>query len=46
LLVWLSDRSGKRRVARYNPTTAEWTFFDLPTRGTEIRHVSLLEQNG
>ena len=34
------------RIARYNPTTAEWTFFDTPVRGTEIRHVSLLELPG
>src|SRR6516162_5410282 len=39
--MWTTDR-----LARYNPTAGEWTFFDLPTRGTEIRHVSLLEQNG
>jgi len=38
--MWTTDR-----LARYNPTAGEWTFFDLPTRGTEIRHVSLLEQN-
>jgi virginiamycin B lyase len=38
--MWTTDR-----LARYNPAAGEWTFFDLPTRGTEIRHVSLLEQN-
>src|ERR1700722_7463987 len=39
--MWTTDR-----IARYNPTTAEWTFFDTPVRGTEIRHVSLLELPG
>jgi virginiamycin B lyase len=39
--MWTTDR-----IARYNPTVGEWTFFDLPTRGTEIRHVSLLERDG
>ena len=24
----------------------QWTLFDLPVRGTEIRHVSLLERDG
>jgi len=39
--LWTADR-----IARYNPGKAEWTMFDLPTRGTEIRHVSLLERDG
>ena len=39
--MWTTDR-----IARYNPATAEWTFFDTPVRGTEIRHVSLLELPG
>jgi streptogramin lyase len=39
--LWTSDY-----VARYNPTTNQWTTFDLPVRGTEIRHVSLLERDG
>ncbi len=39
--MWTTDR-----IARYNPTTKEWTFFDTPVRGTEIRHVSLLELPG
>jgi streptogramin lyase len=39
--LWTSDY-----VARYNPTTDQWTTFDLPVRGTEIRHVSLLERDG
>jgi streptogramin lyase len=31
-------------VAKYDPSTATWTLFDLPTRGTESRYISLLER--
>jgi streptogramin lyase len=37
--LWTSDR-----VAKLDPATNQWTMFDLPVRGTEIRHISLLEQ--
>jgi streptogramin lyase len=37
---------GADRVIRYNPDTATWTAFDLPTRGAEPRYVSLLERDG
>ncbi len=39
--LWSTDA-----VAKYNPTTSQWTLFDLPSRGTETRHVSLLEKDG
>jgi virginiamycin B lyase len=39
--LWTADR-----VAKYDPGKGEWTLFDLPVRGTEIRHVSLLERDG
>ena len=39
--VWGADR-----VMRYDPKTATWTAFDLPTRGAEPRYVSLLERDG
>src|ERR1700704_3834072 len=39
--LWTADR-----ITKYDPAKNEWTMFDLPTRGTEIRHISLLEQNG
>jgi streptogramin lyase len=39
--LWTSDH-----IAKYDPIAGKWTTFDLPVRGTEIRHVSLLEQNG
>lgn len=39
--LWTTDR-----VARYSPSTKQWTVFDLPTRGTEARYISLLEKDG
>jgi streptogramin lyase len=39
--LWTSDH-----IAKYDPTAAKWTTFELPVRGTEIRHVSLLERDG
>jgi len=33
-------------ILRYEPTNNKWTTFDLPTRGTEARHISLLEREG
>lgn len=39
--LWTADR-----IVRYDPATGQWTMFDLPTRGTEIRHISLLEKDG
>ena len=37
--LWTSDR-----IVRYDPAANAWTVFDLPVRGTEIRHVALLER--
>lgn len=39
--LWTSDR-----IFRFDPDTNGWTTFDLPVHGTEIRHISLLEQDG
>ena len=39
--MWVTDR-----VARYNPATAQWTLFDLPSRGTEVRYISIDERDG
>ena len=36
--MWMTDQ-----VARYNPTENKWTLFDLPTRGGEVRYVSVME---
>ena len=41
LNIWSSDV-----VLRYDPAADKWTTFDLPTRGTEARYVSLLERDG
>jgi streptogramin lyase len=37
--LWTSDR-----IVKFDPSTNAWTIFDLPVRGTEIRHISLLER--
>jgi streptogramin lyase len=37
--LWTSDR-----IVRLDPGTNTWTIFDLPVRGTEIRHIALLER--
>ena len=37
--LWTSDR-----VAKLDPATNRWTTFDLPVRGTEIRHIALHER--
>jgi len=39
--LWTSDH-----IAKYDPSANKWSTFDLPVRGTEIRHVSLLERDG
>jgi streptogramin lyase len=39
--LWSTDK-----VAKYDPGTNQWTLFELPTRGTESRHISLLERDG
>jgi streptogramin lyase len=39
--LWSTDA-----IAKYDQTTSTWTLFDLPTRGTETRYLSLLERDG
>ena len=39
--LWSSDQ-----IAKYDPAANKWTMFELPVRGTEIRHVSLMERDG
>ncbi|MDB5650158.1 MAG: virginiamycin hydrolase Vgb, partial [Hyphomicrobiales bacterium] len=39
--LWSTDA-----IAKYNPANSQWTLFDLPSRGTETRYISLLERNG
>jgi streptogramin lyase len=39
--LWTNDQ-----ILKYDPATAKWTIFELPVRGTEIRHIALDERNG
>jgi virginiamycin B lyase len=39
--LWSTDQ-----IAKFDPSTSKWTIFDLPTRGTESRYISLLEKDG
>jgi streptogramin lyase len=39
--MWTTDQ-----IAKYDPTAAKWTVFDLPTRGTEVRLASLRDLPG
>jgi streptogramin lyase len=38
--LWTTDQ-----ILRYDPSANQWTAFDLPTRGTEARYISLLERD-
>ena len=37
--LWTADR-----IVRLDPGTNTWAIFDLPVRGTEIRHIALSER--
>lgn len=39
--LWTNDQ-----IFRYDPGTDRWTTFELPVRGTEMRHISVNEHNG
>jgi streptogramin lyase len=39
--LWSTDQ-----VAKYDSIGGKWTIFDLPTRGTESRYISVLEKDG
>jgi streptogramin lyase len=39
--LWTSDQ-----IVKLDPATNTFTMFDLPVRGTEIRHISLMERDG
>jgi streptogramin lyase len=34
------------QIAKYDPSTSQWSFYDLPTRGSEARYLSLAEPEG
>ncbi len=33
-------------VAKFDPSTREWTIYPLPSRGTEVRHIAVDGRNG
>jgi streptogramin lyase len=39
--LWTNDQ-----IYRYDPTANKWTMFDLPVRGTEIRHIAVDQRGG
>jgi virginiamycin B lyase len=39
--LWTNDQ-----VVKYDPSTAKWTTFEMPVRGSESRHISVYERNG
>ena len=39
--LWSTDQ-----IAKFDPAASKWTIFELPTRGTESRYISLLEKDG
>jgi streptogramin lyase len=39
--LWTSDQ-----IVKFDPTANKWTTFELPVRGTEIRHISLNDIGG
>ena len=41
LNIWMTDQ-----VLRYDPKANTFTSFDIPTRGSEVRYVSLYEKDG
>ena len=41
LNIWMTDQ-----VLRYDPKANSFTAFDIPTRGSEARYVSLYEKDG
>lgn len=43
--VWFNGLNTDR-IFRYDPRTKEWASFDLPSRGTETRFMSMADRNG
>lgn len=43
--VWVNLTNGDS-VARFDPKNEQWTEFPLPTRGIDLRHISLDERGG
>jgi len=43
--VWVNLTNGDS-VARFDPKAEQWTEYSLPTRGIDLRHISLDERDG
>jgi virginiamycin B lyase len=39
--LWTNDQ-----IFKYDPSTKQWTTFELPVRGTEMRHLTVDERSG
>jgi streptogramin lyase len=39
--LWTNDQ-----VVKYDPSSAKWTTFEMPVRGSESRHISVYERDG
>ena len=39
--MWSTDK-----ITKYDPAANKWTVYDLPSRGTEARYISVLERQG
>ncbi len=39
--LWTNDQ-----IFKYDPSAQKWTMFELPVRGTEMRHLSVDERSG
>ena len=39
--MWSTDK-----ITKYDPAANKWTVYDLPSRGTEARYISVLERPG
>ena len=39
--LWTNDQ-----IVKYDPATQKWTTFELPVRGTEMRHLTVDERSG
>jgi streptogramin lyase len=44
-IVWVSLRNADR-IGKFDPETKKWTVYQLPSRGMEIRHISVDDRTG
>lgn len=43
--VWVSFQGGDE-VGKFDPKTEKWTLYSWPSRGTDLRHLGLVDHNG